>query len=178
MIGGGGGRLRRVIRCLPKDSTQYRYWLEVKLAEHGPTLVVILKNPSTADAERSDPTLGKVEAWARRRGYGTLIVVNLFARRSTKPAALNQCGYAAAVGPENDAFIRKAIRSANTVIVAWGNPNGIEREVYDRRAGEVMRLLRVREFGMVGGLTKRGYPRHGLRWNGVRIKSWVGANLT
>jgi hypothetical protein len=165
---------RRVIRCLPKDSTHYRCWLEVKLAERGPALAVILKNPSTADAGRSDPTLGKVEAWARRQGFGAAIIVNLFARRSTEPAGLNRYRYAAAVGPENDAFIRKAARSAETVIAAWGNPNGIEREMYDQRVGEVMRLLRGRELGAVGGLTKRGYPRHGLRWSNAESSCrWV-----
>ncbi len=155
---------RCVIRCLPKDSTHYRYWLEVKLARRGPMLAVILKNPSTADAKRSDPAMGKVEAWARRQGFGSVIIVNLFAHRSTKPAALNRYSYAAAVGPENDAFIRRAVRSADTVVAAWGNPNGIEREVYDRRAGEVMRLLKGREIRRVGGPTKMGHPRHGLRW--------------
>lgn len=156
---------RRVIRCLPDDSTHYRYWLEVKLAERGPALAVILKNPSTASAERSDPTMGKVEAWARRQGFGSVIVVNLFARRSTEPAALTQYSYVETVGLENDAYIHKAVCMVDTLIAAWGNPNGIERKVYDRRAGEVMKLLMGREIRMVGSLTKRGYPRHGLHWN-------------
>ncbi|HKZ70536.1 MAG TPA: hypothetical protein VJ020_10685 [Anaerolineales bacterium] len=54
---------------------------------------------------------------------------------------------------------------------AWGNPNGIERERYDRRLGEVMKLLDGKQLSSVGGLTKLGHPRHGLRWNNDELKS-------
>ena len=155
--------MRKVLHCAPERYGKYRYLLEIRLGE-GDRLAVILKNPSTASAERRDPTVGKVEAWARRHGYGTLTIVNLFALRSTDPVELNRHPYAVTVGPENDRYIRLAADSADAIIAAWGNPNGIGRERYDRRIREVLRLLDGVKMGEVGERTKLGYPRHGLRW--------------
>ena len=150
-------------RCLPGGG-KYRYLLEVALSERGgPRLLVIGKNPSTASASRSDPTLGKIEAWARRAGFGGLALVNLFALRSPYPRALNSVSYEEAVGRENDAHIRRAARRADVILAAWGNPNGVDEARYARRIGEVMALLRGKEVNTVG-LTKKGHPRHGLGW--------------
>jgi hypothetical protein len=143
---------------------RYRYWLELQLAERGPRLAVVLKNPSTATAARSDPTIGKVSAWARRRGFGAVIVVNLFAFRATEPTDLNGHTYSRLVGPENDACLRKAARGAEVLVAAWGNPNGVRRERYDQRIAEVVRLIGARRLKQVGALTAQGYPRHGLWW--------------
>jgi hypothetical protein len=163
---------RRVARCVPEKYGRYRYLLEIDLrpdprpgeADAGSRMAVILKNPSTAGLERSDPTAGRLEAWARRRAYGTLIIVNLFALRSTDPAGLNHHAYPRAVGPENDAFLRHAASTAGTLVLAWGNPNGIDRARYDRRIAEVLGILDGTPVCAVGSPTKLGYPRHGLWW--------------
>lgn len=131
--------------------------------------MVIGKNPSTASASRSDPTLGKVEAWARRRGFGRLALVNLFALRSPYPRDLNAMPYGEAVGEENDVFIREAARRADCLIAAWGDPNGVDEGRYARRIGEAAALLKGREVGRVG-MTKMGHPLHGLGWNEGRIR--------
>jgi hypothetical protein len=160
--------VRRVVRCVPETYGTHRYLLEVRLREEtlkGPRLAVILKNPSTASAVKSDPTIGKVEAWARRRNFATLLYVNLFAVRSTHPAPLNAWDYAYAVGPENDFYIREAVAQADTVVVAWGNRNGIDPDRYDRRIREVLALLNGYRLQTVGEPTRQGYPRHGLLWN-------------
>ncbi len=100
---------REVRRCIPARYGRYRYLLDIALAEApGPRLAVVLKNPSTASAERSDPTIGKAEAWARRRGFASLSVVNLFAWRSPHPENLNALSYRKIVGPENDRHILAA----------------------------------------------------------------------
>ncbi len=159
--------LRRVIRCEPEDDARYRYALEVALREgEGPRLAAVLKNPSRASVWRSDPTIGKLEAWARRHGYARVVCVNLFAYRSTTPAGLNGHPYAVIVGPENDTAIRAAVEGADLVAVGWGNPNGIAPEVYDRRVAEVLALLRSSRPHQVGLPTRAGYPRHALLWNG------------
>ncbi|MEE9274391.1 MAG: DUF1643 domain-containing protein, partial [bacterium] len=164
--GRAGRRAFRAVRCVPPDSGPYRYLLEIVLSPSpGPSLAVILKNPSRASAERSDPTVGKLEAWARWRGFGRLAVVNLFARRGARPEALNEAGYRAAVGPGNDRCIRAAARGADRVAAGWGNPNGIDPEAYDRRIGEVLRLLGAIPLHIVGEPTRQGHPRHGLHWN-------------
>lgn len=161
-------RLRQVVRCVPAAYGTHRYLLEVQLgggSAMNPRLAVILKNPSTASALKSDPTIGKVEAWARRRNFASLLYVNLFAVRSTQPAPLNDWDYAYAVGPENDYYIREAAAQADTIVVAWGNSNGIDPQRYDRRIREVLALLIGYRLQVVGLPTRQGFPRHGLLWN-------------
>src|SRR5215831_12146134 len=116
--------MRQIINCLPDVDSSYRYLLAVRLsAETGPRLGAILKNPSTASVTRSDPTIGKVEAWARRNGFASIAVVNLFALRATRPAALNRFSYAEMIGPDNDAHIQAVVASADVVAAGWGGPN-------------------------------------------------------
>ncbi len=53
---------------VPAAYERYRYVLELRLtdAPAGRHLAVLMKNPSTASAERLDPTIGKVRAWCAR----------------------------------------------------------------------------------------------------------------
>lgn len=164
--------MHRVIQCEPAVYSPHRYLLVARTADDasvagdaGPRLTAILKNPSTASATRSDPTIGKVEAWARRNGFASIAVVNLFALRATRPAALNACPYDHAVGPYNDAHIHAAVATADAVVLGWGDPNGLDYTRYDRRIADVLRLLAGRPLARIGPLTRRGYPRHGLLWN-------------
>lgn len=169
--------MRYVVRCIPPKYETYRYVLEVALVPgcpaRAPRLTAILKNPSTASATGGDPTVGKVEAWARRQGFGAVTYVNLFALRATHPANLNAHAYDVAVGPANDAAILAAAAGADALVAAWGNPNGIRPAMYDRRIAEVLRLLQGRRLAVVGPLTTLGYPRHGLHWNGDAVlRAW------
>lgn len=161
---------RRVLVCQPARPTTHRYLLHVALTASAPSpriLAVIQKNPSLADAERSDPTAGKVEAWARRNHFHQVIYVNLFALRSPDPARLNPIELGEAIGPDNDAAILQACAQADVVVAAWGNPCGIESTRYSRRIEAVLALLNNAGHALhrVGALTKAGYPRHGLHWN-------------
>lgn len=158
---------RQVSRCVPKPYGRYRYLLEVRLAEGpGPRLLAVLKNPSTASDKRSDPTVGKAEAWARRRGFASLAVVNLFAWRSPHPEKLNGRPYPTIVGPDNDRHILAAAEDADLIAAGWGNPNGIDPKVYARRIKAVLALLAPCPLHRIGPPTKAGQPRHALLWNG------------
>lgn len=173
---------RHVVECEPRQPERYRYLLHVALGAGrigapatGPILTIVQKNPSLADATRSDPTAGKVEAWARRHGFAAVIYVNLFALRSPYPRAVNRVPMAEAVGPENDDALARACAAGDVVVTAWGNPNGIGAvryaarvaEVLDRLEGEATVLYRV------GDLTRAGHPRHGLHWNaGASLQRW------
>jgi hypothetical protein len=169
-----------VLRCEP-DAGPYRYLLAVRLADVpvARRLTVVLKNPSTASAVRSDPTVGKVEAWARRQDFGIVTYVNLFALRATHPAALNAHPYGVAVGAANDGYIGHAAARADIVVAAWGNPNGIALDCYRRRIAEALALLRGYRLYVVGPLTDLGHPRHGLFWNGgAALMPWREADET
>src|SRR3954452_12213805 len=72
-------------------------------------------NPGTGDSDgKPRPTLRKMIAWSQRWSGGEIVIVNLFAFRTTNPRAL----YAAArqgldiVGDRNDDAIREASRYA------------------------------------------------------------------
>lgn len=155
------------ITTIPVAYEDYRYVLELHLSDRtdAPRLAVLMKNPSTASAERLDPTIGKVRAWAQRHGFARVSVVNLFALRATHPPALNAHPYAAIVGPENDHYIREAAAAADVVVAGWGNANGLNPERYARRIEEAMALLAPYPLHVVGAPTKLGHPRHGLLWN-------------
>ena len=167
-------KVREVTACAPRRYGRYRYFLEVRIGE-GParTLTVILKNPSTASAERSDPTVGKVEAWARKNEYSRIRYVNLFALRSPYPEELNAHPYGVMVGRDNDAWIERSLQGADVVLAAWGNPNGVAPEKYEKRIAQVSRLLEGACVRALGPPTKLGYPRHGLMWNGdLPLSEW------
>lgn len=105
----------------------YRFRLDRKWSGDPPMLVCML-NPSTADAERDDPTITKLIGFANRFGFGHLIVVNLYPFRATKPADLKAAHYP---NPSQNAHtIREAVRQVlvepgyipqrGEVFCAWG----------------------------------------------------------
>ena len=132
---------------------RYRYDLRRRWDE-GPALTWVMLNPSMADERRDDPTIRRCIAFSRAWGFGALRVVNLFALRTPTPCALLEA--ADVLGPGGERALRSALRSADAVVVAWGN-------VHPRlsgRAEEVRRLLPAE--AMCLGVTGRGEPRHPL----------------
>jgi len=134
------------------DCGQYRYQLGRRWGD-GPSCVFIMLNPSTADAEKDDPTIRRCIGFAKREGCGGLIVVNLFAFRATQPEVLLSA--ADPIGPENDAYIADALsKESGPIIAAWGAWG-------DGRRG---RIVAARFPGRLQalGATKDGRPRHPL----------------
>jgi len=112
-------------------------------------------NPSTADAHKDDSTIRKCQHFARLWGYGGIVVVNIFAFRSTYPRLLKKAKDP--VGPRNDDMIMKHCRSGE-VVCAWG-----AHGTYLKRGGQVWNLMSL------AGLkpkcfykTKDGEPGHPL----------------
>jgi len=99
-------------------SRRYRYTLTRRFHRGDGRVCFCMLNPSTADARTSDPTVRRCEGFAVRWGYAELEVVNIFALRSTDPAALRRA--ADPVGPGADAAIRRAAQRAGMVVAAWG----------------------------------------------------------
>ncbi|AAZ97163.1 conserved hypothetical protein [Thiobacillus denitrificans ATCC 25259] len=99
------------------DCQQYRYELRRVWDDTKPLALFIGLNPSTADAETDDNTSRVCINYAKRWGYGGLLLGNLFAFRSTDQSAL----YTASdpVGSDNDAWLRRLQAEAAIVICAW-----------------------------------------------------------
>lgn len=119
-------------------------------------LVVIMLNPSTADAKKNDATIRRLISLGRKLGFNLLDVVNCFAYRSKSPATLRKV--ADPVGPDNDQTICEAIQMADEVLAAWGR-----HATYRNRNQEVIALLeRFKTKVKCLGLTKDGHPIHPL----------------
>jgi len=97
------------------DCGRYRYEL-TRRWDDGPLLEFIMLNPSTADADIDDPTIRRCIAFAKRWGYGGIVVRNLFAYRATHPEELVNVDDP--VGPRNRDVLSRD--DADCTIVAWG----------------------------------------------------------
>lgn len=138
----------------------YRYALTRRWDTDWPMAVFIMLNPSTADAFEVDPTIRRCISFARSWHAGGILVLNLFALRSTDPHALYK--HADPVGCDNDAVLRWVLsvdhEPVGPVVAAWG-VHGTHRG----RGNKVMRLLQDRLVKpLCLGVTKEGHPRHPL----------------
>lgn len=112
-------------------------------------------NPSIADATLDDPTIRRCRGFAERWGCNGLVVVNLYALRSTQPRLLRD--HPDPVGPDNDQWIRAAARDCGNVVCAWGTNARAERV---RHVVEIIRSAGASLLCI--GTTKDGHPRHPL----------------
>lgn len=113
------------------ECERYRYQLTRIWDESKPKVMFLMLNPSTADAEKEDPTIKRCMNFAKSWGYGGLMVGNLFAYRSTNPKYLLDVDDP--IGPENKKYLDEMIKSCEIVICAWGN-------------GSILRRLRKKEY--------------------------------
>ena len=131
---------------------KYRYTLGRTWDEAGSTVMFVGLNPSTADAKIDDPTVRRCIGFAKRWGFGKLILTNLFAFRSTNPALLGEVSDP--IGPDNDNWIASSLQFVDLTVAAWG-VHGCLRE----RDEDVLELLHEPH---CLGTTKSGAPRHPL----------------
>lgn len=140
--------------CVFDATRRYRYRWEQRWGD-GPMALFVMLNPSTADEDKADPTVRRCIAFAKREGCGGLIVCNLYAYRSTDPAALRLVEDPR--GPDNEQHIRQAAKEAAVRIVAWGSnhlggawPHRVKGILAEAGAVHALRL------------TKHGDPGHPL----------------
>lgn len=144
------------MNAIISDDGVYRYWLDRRSEKIGPVVTFIMLNPSTADAEKDDPTIRRCLGFADSFQCGPLIVVNLFAYRATKPADMKKA--INPIGPLNTRYILEAAKRAQFIICAWG-PHG---RLW-KRDSMVHYLLSQRGYKMhCLGYTADGFPRHPL----------------
>lgn len=139
---------------------RYRYRLERQGAGDG-TTVVIMVNPSTADAEFDDPTIRKLIGFGQRNAWGRIVVGNLFAFRATDVRRLQAAHDP--IGPDNDAHLRRMFEEADRLIYAWG-PLAKQPRYHCGRWRHVHAI--AVETGLaplaIGEPAKDGHPKHPL----------------
>lgn len=159
---------------------RFRYLLELRFVrslldgDRSGKALVVLKNPSAADAAGADSTIRRVETFIyhHMKDVSQLAVANIFALRATDAVDLNReyriSGRAQVIGPENDRIIREAAASADYVVAAWGGRSGIDQALYVDRVRDVCRILA--EAGRhklleVKGNRETKEPLHGMMWS-------------
>ena len=145
---------------------RYRYVLRRVFAE-GPSVMFVGLNPSTADEARDDPTIRRCLGFARRWGYGTLIMANLYAWRATDPRELRAAPWPDG-GKPHDYWLRRLAAEADLIVAAWGADPG----PVPHRPALVLRILQASlERGRLValGVTKHGQPRHPLYARGAAV---------
>lgn len=138
------------------DCGKYRYLLRRTWDHAKPRALLIMLNPSTADAKKDDATIRSCVRLLSGLRYGSMEVVNVFAWRATKPTDL-PC-FTEAVGPKNPDAIDAAISRCDVVICAWG-ANSMAME-YGRQIISTVRASRPTVYCF--GKTKFGFPKHPL----------------
>lgn len=138
----------------------YRYRLTREWEAAASRICWLLLNPSTATARQDDSTVRRVVDFSRQWGFGSVVVVNLFALRTADPVRLRS--HPDPVGPDNDEMLVRTLRTAEQVVVAWGN-NGttVNPATSVRRDREVNELMAGTRAVCLGH-TKTGQPRHPL----------------
>ncbi|MDQ0191600.1 DUF1643 domain-containing protein [Alicyclobacillus cycloheptanicus] len=135
----------------------YRYTLWREWNASGKTMVYVMLNPSTADGSEDDPTIEQCVHFAARDGYGSIVVVNLFAYRETDPEVLASIkNKGTAIGPKNWRYVEQEAVRADKLVLAWGRHGSI----HNRHLDDEVRRLCTDHHVYCLGITKEGHPCH------------------
>lgn len=138
------------------DCEKYRYLLRRTWDHDLSRVLIVMLNPSTADARKDDATIRSCVRLCKDHRAGSFEVVNLFGFRATDPTLLDSV--ADPVGPNNDQVIEAAVNRCDQIICAWGaNAHAVKRE---RAALDLLGGHRPAIF--CWGRTASGAPRHPL----------------
>ena len=136
------------------ENDDYRYRLDRTWDPTAPKIAFVLLNPSRADAETDDRTTTRCMTYANGMGFGCVVIGNLFALRSTDPAAIKS--HPAPVGPRNDQYLRDICHEASRIVAGWG-VNGM----INGRGREITAALDVDWHAIT--TTTDGHPAHPSR---------------
>jgi len=125
-------------------------------------MVFVGLNPSTADENTDDPTIRRILGFADDWGFGTLVMLNAFAYRSTDPKALHDRAARGreVIGRDNDETILRTFEEhrRTKLVMGWG-ANGT---LLDRGSAIARTALSVHRRPECFGLTQNGQPKHPL----------------
>lgn len=136
---------------------QYRFLLTRVWDEQKPRALVIMLNPSNANAHRDDPTIRSCVRLLDHLGYGSFEVVNLFPYITPKPHELLKIRFPAGVAKRNAKSIVEALKRCSIVICAWG-----ANEYAERTATELVKWLTRVTVLRCFDITQSGAPKHPL----------------
>lgn len=140
------------------EDRKYRHMLRITWDEKRPLIAFVGVNPSSADEFADDPTMKRCKAFARRDGYGSLVMLNLFDFRTKDPSELPLTP-SIAIGPKSDVGGQLRLLDPNVVVLCWGTNSryGRDREVL----GQILRYFAGTRL-MCFGTNHDGSPKHPL----------------
>ncbi|MDM9944048.1 DUF1643 domain-containing protein [Clostridioides difficile] len=126
---------------------------------------IIMKNPSYANANRSDQTTNRVISYIydKFKDVGTLSIVNLFTMITPKSEELKDfIEYNNSVSwQRNKEIIKNECSNSNYIIFAWGDDVVSEHRDRENEALKIVKELKKQPY-CINTLTKKGFPRHPL----------------
>lgn len=138
------------------DCETYRYYLRRTWDRSLSRVCFVLCNPSTATEIVNDPTITRCIGFAKAWDCGGIDIVNIFALRSTDPAALYKARDP--IGEHNDEAIKEAVARCRITMVAWSNHGKL-----DARGCRVAKMIApLSNTIWCFGLTGSNYPKHPL----------------
>lgn len=158
---------------------RYR-WTLTRSWDKRPSLVVVMFNPSTADAREDDPTIRLLCHIASHHGYGAIEVVNGIPLRSPTPTgAVAMTLWEDARDwdsrdrlQDNVATIRKAVANpaAGGVLLAWGALAARCPAWFDHVLEQISEALPPGRQLLCLGRTKDGFPLHPLARGRMKVR--------
>ena len=106
-----------MVEILFDETQEHRLKLTCTWDKELPCCLYVMLNPSTADTNKCDPTLGRCISLAKENGFGSIAVVNLFSFRTAHVSDLKAAEVR--THPDNMEIVRKALDEAETIIAAW-----------------------------------------------------------
>lgn len=128
-----------------------------------PLVTFVLLNPSIANETETDHTATRLRGFSEAWGMGGFEIVNAFSVVSTDPKALIELARAGKrlTTGATDHHVRSAIRSAERVVVGWGDH--LSHKLLRYRVAQLRRAFSdAVVVAHALALTKDGQPRHPL----------------
>jgi len=162
-----------------EDKKRRRYFLSLPFSDEPKNpILVILKNPSIANKQESDNSVNRILKYIHKhlRQFDKVNITNLFVYCCSKSKyinpAIDKFGEDYVVGNKlgdkynNDKILINEIKKASKIIVAYGNSNGIDKDLYKNRVNFIKRLLKNKDVIYINKLSKNDkHPFHAAYWS-------------
>lgn len=148
----------------------YRYilWRTVRFVNYPKYIAWIGLNPSTATEYEDDNTIRRCRNYTRRWGYDAMVMLNLFAYRSTDPGRLRKVDDP--IGKDNDRWLRVVTKAADKIVCCWGRHGK-----FLERQNQVVSMLRNNRATLcLLAQNQDGTPLHPLYAKGsLSPREWI-----
>lgn len=143
---------------------RYYYYISWEKADNKKVTFIML-NPSIANHHKTDQTIDNCIKMAKKDGYSSLEIVNLYSLRHPKFEILQ---------PNEDIIntiiLKEVIKQASTVVLAWGKDFSKTKQGKNIiKALNIKDLLESKEIKVIGG----EYPYHPSPSNLNRLKKSI-----